>query len=440
MTEQIVGLAVCAALMALGFARGINIGVLMFAGASAVGVLVADIPLAEIYASFPVNIFVLLVGITFFFGIAQANGTVDRIVDAALRRVGDRTALIPAAFFVVTAGVAALGNPFGAVVMFPIGMSTAHRRGIDPMLMGLALGTGVSAGGFAPTSLFGIVTAGTAESAGIALNPITLFLIVLGVNAILLTVAYVLFGRALVEARRPMVAVGAHENRSTSAGESGRDVPPGIVGDLGPANRMQILTMLGIVVLAVTVIIGAIMDMDIDVGILSFALGGILCVIAPDLSTKGLAKIDWSTVVLVTGIITYVGVLQELGALDMLGERAADLDVPILAAFLVCLVAALVSAFASTTAMLALLVPLAIPLIGAGGIPGWALICAIGICASIVDVSPFSSVGATIVATTVDPDDRPRMARLLTRWGLSLVVIGPVALIGLLVLPAMLTS
>lgn len=438
MIEQVVGLVVCATLMAVGFGRGINIGVLMFAGAGAVGVLVADIPLTDIYTKFPVNIFVLLVGITFFFGIAQANGTVTRIVDAALRRVGDRTALVPAAIFVVTAGVSALGNPFGAVVMFPIAMSTAHRRGIDPMLMGLALGTGVAAGGFAPTSLFGIVTAGTADSADIDLNPVTLFLVVLLVNAILLSVAYGLFGRDLVGARRAEIALGARETRFTPA--ASRDTPAGIDDDLGPATRMQTLTMLSIVVLAATVVVGALMDWAIDIGILSFALGGLLCVIQPDLSAKGLAKIDWPTVVLVTGIITYVGVLQELGTLNMLGERAADLDVPILAALLVCFVAALVSAFASTTAMLALLVPLALPLIDAGGIPGWAMICAIGICASIVDVSPFSSVGATIVATTVDPESRPRMARLLTRWGLSLVLVGPAAMIGLLVIPATLAS
>ncbi|MBY3988743.1 C4-dicarboxylate ABC transporter [Rhodococcus fascians] len=440
MTEQVVALAVCVALMAVGIGRGINIGVLMFAGASAVGVLVADIPLTDIYAEFPVNIFVLLVGITFFFGIAQANGTVNRIVDAALRRVGDRTALIPAAFFAVTAGVAALGNPFGAVVMFPIAMTTAHRRGIDPMLMGLALGTGVSAGGFAPTSLFGIVSAGTAESADIDLSPALLFLVVLLVNAILLTAAYGLFGHGVVSARQSKVGAETRDTQFASATDSSRDAPAIVADGLGPVTRMQILTMLGIVVLGVTVIVGAIMDTTIDIGILSFALGGILCVIQPDLSAKGLAKIDWQTVVLVTGIITYVGVLQAVGALNMLGEGAADLDVPILAALLVCFVAALVSAFASTTAMLALLVPLAIPLINAGGIPGWAMICAIGVCASIVDVSPFSSVGATIVATTVDPTARPRMARLLTRWGLSLVLVGPAVMIGLLVLPAMLAT
>ena len=75
-----------------------------------------------------------------------------------------------------------------------------------------------------------------------------------------------------------------------------------------------------------------------------------------------------------------------------------------------------------------------------GGIPGWAMLCAIGVCASIVDVSPFSTVGATYVATTVDPDERPRMTSLLTRWGLSMVVIGPVALTLTLILPGMVLS
>jgi len=433
-TEQVAALAICVVLMGIGFYRGVNTGVLMLAGASAVGVLIADLPLAEVYAGFPVNIFVLLVGITFFFGIAQVNGTIDRIIDAALRRVGDRPALIPPAFFVVTAGVAALGNPFGAIVMFPIGMSTAHRKGIDPMLMGLALGTGVSAGGFAPTSLFGVVTSGTAESADIDLSPALLFLVVLLVNVVLLSVAYALFGRNLIGSRRQKVLAGRGVGDDSVAGAAG------LGEDFGPVTRMQVLTMVAIVVLAVTVVVGAILDQTVDVGILSFALGGILCLIQPDLSARALARIDWSTVVLVTGIITYVGVLQQLGALNMLGEHAAELDVPILAALLICFVAALVSAFASTTAMLALLVPLALPLIDAGGIPGWAMICAIGICASIVDVSPFSSVGATVVATTVDEDERPRLTKLLTRWGMSLVVIGPIVMVGLLVAPAMLVD
>ncbi|RAE29308.1 C4-dicarboxylate ABC transporter, partial [Burkholderia multivorans] len=109
-----------------------------------------------------------------------------------------------------------------------------------------------------------------------------------------------------------------------------------------------------------------------------------------------LPKIDWSTVLLVGGIITFVGALQEMGAGDLLGDGAKAIGSPLLAAFVLCVVGGLVSAFASTTGILAALVPLALPLIEAGGVPGWALIAALGICSAVVDVSPFSTLGATV--------------------------------------------
>jgi hypothetical protein len=95
----------------------------------------------------------------------------------------------------------------------------------------------------------------------------------------------------------------------------------------------------------------------------------------------------------------------------------------------------LVSAFASTTGILAALVPLALPLVDSGDVAGWALISALAVCASIVDVSPFSTVGATLIASAVE-EERPRMTSLLTRWGMSMVLIGPLVLVSILVLPS----
>ena len=66
---------------------------------------------------------------------------------------------------------------------------------------------------------------------------------------------------------------------------------------------------------------------------------------------------------------------------------------------------------------------------------GWALISALAVCASIDYVSPFSTVGATLIATAAE-EERPRMTTLLTRWGLSMVLIGPVVLVSILVLPS----
>jgi hypothetical protein len=92
---------------------------------------------------------------------------------------------------------------------------------------------------------------------------------------------------------------------------------------------------------------------------------------------------------------------------------------------MICMIAGLVSAFASTTGILAALVPMAVPLAASGGVAGWALIGAMGVCASIVDVSPFSTTGALLVASAAE-GERPRLKSLLMRWGLSMVIVGPV--------------
>lgn len=196
----------------------------------------------------------------------------------------------------------------------------------------------------------------------------------------------------------------------------------------------QIFTIACIVGLVVAVIGLAIAGKEPDIGVLAFAFGAILTFVDPTSGKKAIPQIDWSTVLLVGGIITYVGVLEHMGAVDLLGEGAASIGAPIVAALVICMIGGVVSAFASTTGILAALVPLALPLVANGGVTGWTVICALAVCSSIVDVSPFLTVGATFVAT-VEEDQRERMTKLLLRWGLSMAVVGPVVLVGALVLP-----
>ncbi|TCP47320.1 UIT1 family transporter [Tamaricihabitans halophyticus] len=422
MAVEIAALLIFVGVFVVSAFRNAHLGVLMFAGAAGVGLWLAQLPLEEVIAGFPIDIMVLLVGVTYFFGIAHANGTVDRIIEAALGRVGDRLALLPIVFFLLTAGIAAMGSPLGGLVMAPIGMMVANKREIDPMLMALSLGTGLSAGAFAPTSLFGIITYGTAQRAGIDLSPLVLLLVTVAINLLLLAVAYALFGGSQLLRRNGGTATSTPSLSST---------------ERKPFTRNQIATVLAMLGLIGTVIVLSVTEREPDIGVLAFAFGAVLTLLDPDSAKQAIPRIDWSTVLLVGGIITFVGVLEHMGAIDMFGELASRIGVPLLAALFICLIAGLISAFASTTGMLAALVPLAIPLVASGSIPGWALICAIGVCASIVDVSPFSTVGATLVATTVEETQRPRMTRLLMRWGLSMVVIGPILLVGTLVIPAM---
>ncbi len=443
MTAQLIALAIFIAVFAIAAIRNVNIGIVMFPVACVVGLWLADLSLTEVIGEFPLSILVLLVGVTYFFGIAHSNGTIDWLIQAALSRVGNRDALFPAVFFALTAVISAMGAPLGGLVMAPMGMSIAHKRGIDPMLMALAMGAGLSAGAFAPTSLFGIITWGTANEAGIALSPLLLFGVAVALNLVLLAVAYVMFGRKKrVNAQAPAFseAMVARATALPQYGGSTLDIGDNDDDELVAPERptgMQILTIAMMLVLIAAVVVMSLLGMTPDIGVLGYGLGAIAALLDASSGKKAMSRIDWGSVLLVGGIITYVGVLTEMGVVDLLGEGAVHLGSPLVAAVLLCAAAGLISAFASTTGMLAALVPLALPLIAEGGIPGWALICAIGVCASIVDVSPFSTVGATYVATTVDEEARPRMTKLLTRWGLSMVVVGPIVLTLVLILPGM---
>ncbi len=428
LTLQLTALFLFVAIFVVATLRKVHLGIIMFASACGVGIWLAGMPLKNVVGGFPISIMILLVGVTYFFAIAQANGTIDRLTEVAIGRVGNHAVLLPFVFFALTASVSAMGSPLGGLVMAPVGMPIARRYDIDSMLMALAIGTGFSAGAFAPTSLFGIVSYGTAHQANIELNPLTLFAVAVVANLVLLFASFFIFGGPELIKRR---------NAGTSNPASPHFAEDRVALSRVPFTRNQISTVICMIGLIVSVVALSLAGLDPDIGVLCFAFGAVLTLIDPVSSTTAVSRIDWSTVLLVGGIITFVGVLQNMGAVDLLGTAATKIGVPILSALVICVIAGLVSAFASTTGILAALVPLAIPLVAASDLPGWAIISALSVCSSIVDVSPFSTVGATLVATAAE-EDRPRMTSLLTRWGMSMVVIGPIVLVAILVLPGLL--
>lgn len=432
MLPQLSAILIFIAVFAIAALRRVHLGILMFPAACGVGVWLAGMPLKDVVGGFPVSIMVLLAGVTYFFGIAQANGTIDRVIEAVLARVGNSAVMLPFVFFALTAAVSAMGSPLAGLVMAPVGMPIAKRYGIDPVLMALAIGAGFSAGAFAPTSLFGIVSYGTAHQANIDLNPLTLFAVAVVANLFLLIAAFLIFGGSRLIKRRG--ASAAHEGGPGTAVLT-RDSSGAEGASRAPLERNQIATIVCMAGLVIAVVGCSVAGLDTDIGVLCFAFGAMLTLVDPASGMTAVSRIDWSTVLLVGGVVTFVGVLQKMGAVDLLGEAARNIGVPIVTALVICFIGALVSAFASTTGILAALVPLAIPVVASGDVAGWALISALAVCSSIVDVSPFSTVGATLIATAAE-EERPRLTSLLMRWGMSMVVIGPVVLVGTLVLPS----
>jgi hypothetical protein len=95
-----------------------------------------------------------------------------------------------------------------------------------------------------------------------------------------------------------------------------------------------------------------------------------------------------------------------------------------LAALLVCALGAVTSAFASSAAILGALVPLALPLVAQAGAGGVGLITALALSATVVDATPFSTVGALVVASA-PAAERPSLYRGLLLWGAVMVATAP---------------
>src|SRR4029453_12307570 len=95
---HVVGIIGLVVVFLVGTLRPINLGalalVMMFVHGTIFGQSVQDM-----YRGFPVDLFVLLAGVTYLFSVASNNGTLARIVEGMARLVGDRRALIPWSVF-----------------------------------------------------------------------------------------------------------------------------------------------------------------------------------------------------------------------------------------------------------------------------------------------------------------------------------------------------
>jgi Na+/H+ antiporter NhaD/arsenite permease-like protein len=140
-------------------------------------------------------------------------------------------------------------------------------------------------------------------------------------------------------------------------------------------------------------------------------------------------------VLLVCGIVTYVAALQRYGTVEAIGASLAGLGAPLLTAFLICALGAVTSAFASSAGILGALIPLAAPFMAQGHVAATAFVVALALSATVVDATPFSTVGALVVANAAEAE-RPRVYRGLLMWGAAMVLTAPPLTWLLFILPA----
>jgi Mg2+/citrate symporter len=98
-------------------------------------------------------------------------------------------------------------------------------------------------------------------------------------------------------------------------------------------------------------------------------------------------------------------------------------------------VGGIASAFASSTALLPVIIPIAVPLIGGGGVSPWAMAAALAVSSTIVDVSPFSTNGALMLANRPDTISEQAYYKQILNYAIIVTLAGPLLVWGILVLP-----
>lgn len=400
MSVEIVSILILAGMFLIATITPINMGLLGFVAAYVVGVYLGGIAPRDVARNVPADLVITLLGVTFLFAVAQTNGAIGRMIGAATALVGPRKGLLPWLMFALAATLTGIGalSPASVAILAPLAMTFARRNGLNPMVTGLLVVHGAQAGGFSPLSVYGGITRDAVLKGGLAFEAMAPFLASLAANTVAALVLYLLLGRI----RSPAEAVATADAEAVGSA------------------RITLITFAALIALAVLTL-----WLKLEIGFVAIALGLLLSFLALKTHREALKKIPWSEIVLITGVATYVAVLQRMGVIDWAAARVGDVGSPALAALLVLYIAAVVSAFASSTAVLGSLVPLAVPLLsGQPPLAVAAFVGAIAVASTIVDVSPFSTNGALVLASAAEKD-RQALFKKLILYGAIITVIAP---------------
>lgn len=381
----------------------VNIGIMGFVASFFIGWYMLGMDDKKILDEFPSTIVLTIIGVTFFFSLAQKNGTVDLIVKSAIRLTRGHTGLIPWMFFFIGSLLTSLGtfSPAAVALLAPAAMAFCAASGYSAIVMGAMVINGAHAGGFSPLSVAGVLVRNVASKNHFPISEMQLFWASYFVN-FLITLLTVLVMWALKRLHRK--------------GEVDTEA-------LAEFSRTQKVTWRQWLTLAlIVVMIVAALGFKLPIGFVGLACGLILAFTMLEEHKTFVSGISWSTVLLVSGMIVYVAILQDAGVIKALSNAAVHVGAPIVVALVLCYVIGISSAFASSTALLTAFIPLAGPLLQHSHLHPTAVVAALSISATIVDVSPFSTDGALIIANAQGRDADTIWRDLLIYAGIIVAV------------------
>lgn len=369
----VVSLIVLVIVVAIGFIKKVNIGFLSIGAAVLLG-MAGGMSSKEIVAGFDTSLFVTLVGVTFLFGMASINGTLELISKKIIALVGRKTFLIPILMFFLSAGISALGpgHIAAGILMTTFAVYLALEMDINPFATALYAKLGANAGCASPLSLTGVLARGLSEPLGYSGFGIHLFITTLISGFVFTLVVYVIYKGYKVTADNPMK-----------------------LSELPKFNKKQLFTILVMAALVILCI-----GFQMDVGTLAFVGAAILVLTGCVDEKKGIKNIPWGTLLMITGVGVLVNVMDTLGGISLISDFLMSVMTKTTAVPIMAATSGILSWVSSTTGVvMPTLYPVAAEIASNIGANYVELISAITATSFAAAISPLSTGGAIILSS-----------------------------------------
>ena len=399
MTPALVSLLALLAAITISFASRLNVGIAAIPLAWAVGIYAGQSPEAVV-GGFPSSLFVTLAGVTLLFALAESNGTIGNLAARLTALARGRSRLLPVTAFLIACAISTFGPgaiPATALVA-PLALAMAAPAAIPPFLTALMVANGANAGNLSPLSAVGIIANTRMASVGLGGHELMVWAANFIAHALVAGVAYALLVGGVP--RRPVID-------ST--------VPTAVL------DRRQWLTI-GIV----TAWIGAVMVFAAPLGLAAFAAAALLVTARAADETGALRNMPWSAIMMVCGVTMLVTTAERVGGMQLFTSLLATLATPSTLNGVIAFVTGAISTASSTSGVvLPTFLPMAPGLVQqVGGGDPLAVALSINVGASLVDVSPLSTIGAICVAAIASAEAARDLFRKMLIWGVSMTLVG----------------
>jgi Na+/H+ antiporter NhaD/arsenite permease-like protein len=404
MSLAVISLLALATAVALSIVTKVNVGVVSLALAWIVGVYIGDMNYNAVIGAFPVALFITLAGVTLLFGMANVNGTLQRLATRAVSLCRGNAGIIPVMFFVVALLLSSIGpgNIATAALLAPMGMAVGAQAGVSPFLMALMLGNGAQAGALSPFAPTGVIVNGVMDRIGLAGQQWVTYGNNLMAHVVITFLAYLLFG-------------GWQLFRS----ERSADGAEAAVAEPFEAQHWLTVAVLAAVVLGVILL-------NVQVGMAALAGATLLSLAKAGDEKEAIKRMPWGVVLMVCGVTVLIGVLEKTQGMSLFTDLLASVSSPASVSAVVAFATGLVSVYSSTSGVV---LPAFLPTVPGlverlGGGDAMAIASSMVVGGHLVDLSPLSTIGALCIAALPSGADSRQLFNQLLAWGMSMVVVG----------------